>query len=110
MATIENKVPRSTFDLSHSIKTTFNVGSLVPFDVQEVIPGDTFNVNTALVARTSTMLFPVMDTAYLDISYFFVPYRLLQQNFVKLMGENPDTPYTQPVDYQVRQITSPAGG
>lgn len=110
VATIENKVPRSTFDLSHSVKTTFNVGSLVPFDVQEIIPGDTFKVDTAFVARTSTMLFPVMDNAFLDVSYFFVPYRLLQTNFVKLMGENPDTPYTQPVDYQVRQITPPAGG
>lgn len=89
---------------------TFNVGQLIPFDVQEVIPGDTFNVSTAIVARTSTMLFPVMDTAFLDISYFFVPYRLCQSNFVKLMGENPDTPYAQPVDYAIRQITAPTGG
>lgn len=110
LASIEHKVPRSTFDLSHSIKTTFNVGQLVPIDVQEVIPGDTFNVKTSYVARTSTMLFPVMDTAFLDVTHFFVPYRLLQKNFVKLMGENPDTPYTQPVDYQIPQITSPDGG
>lgn len=109
-ASLENRVPRSIFDLSHSVKTSFNVGVLVPFDVQEIIPGDTFKVNTAFVARASTFLFPTIDNAFLDYSYFFVPYRLLQDNFVKLMGENPDTPYSQPVNYQVRQITAPAGG
>lgn len=80
LAQLEHSTPRSTFDLSHSHKTTFNVGLLVPIDVQEIYPGDTFKVSTSFVARTSTMLFPVMDTVYLDYSYFFVPARLLQKN------------------------------
>lgn len=81
--------PRSKFDLSHSIKTTMNVGDLVPFYVQEVYPGDTFKVDSTFVARSTTpFLKPVMDNLFMDKYYFFVPARLVWDKWQVLMGEN----------------------
>ena len=60
------EIQRSTFDRSSSYKTSFNVGDLIPFYVDEVLPGDTFDITTAKVVRSQTMLTPVMDNIYLD--------------------------------------------
>ena len=64
---------RSTFDRSSSIKTSFNAGDIVPFFLEEVLPGDTFNVKSSKVVRMQTLLTPMMDNVYLDTYYFFVP-------------------------------------
>lgn len=61
---------RSTFDRSCSVKTSFNVGDIVPFFLEEVLPGDTFNVRTSKVVRMQTLLTPMMDNVYLDSYYF----------------------------------------
>lgn len=92
---------RSKFDLSHRIKTTFNVGELVPFDVMEVLPGDTFNVETNTLARLQTLITPLMDDLYLDFFYFFVPNRLVWEHWKQFNGESenawiPETTYTVP--------------
>lgn len=80
---------RSRFDLSHTHKTTGNVGDMIPFLCQEVYPGDTFKVDTNFVARTTTpFLKPVMDNLFADMYYFFVPSRLVWDNWEVLMGEN----------------------
>lgn len=79
--------PRSQFDRSHGIKTTFNAGYLIPVYVDEALPGDTFNLRMAAFARFATLEFPIMDNVFLDSHFFAVPLRLLQTNFVKLMGE-----------------------
>jgi hypothetical protein len=93
-------IPRSSFDRSHGVKTTFDSGFLYPFFVDEALPGDTFNLNTAGFARLSTPIYPVMDNIYLETFYFAVPIRLIWDNFVKMMGEqdNPadSTDYTTP--------------
>lgn len=81
-------IKRSIFDLSHGHKTTFNEGELVPILVQEILPGDTFNIDTGYVIRMNTPLKPVMDTAYLDLYYFFVPNRLVWDHWPEFMGEN----------------------
>ena len=81
-------IKRSIFDLSHGHKTTFNEGELVPILVQEIIPGDTFNIDTGYVIRMNTPIKPVMDTAYLDLYYFFVPNRLVWDHWEEFMGEN----------------------
>lgn len=80
-------IPRSRFDRSHGVKTTFDSGYLVPFFVDEALPGDTFNLQTAGFARMATPLYPVMDNLYMDTFYFAVPLRLIWNNFVKMMGE-----------------------
>jgi len=80
-------VPRSRFDRSHGLKTTFNEGDLVPVYVDEVYPGDTFNMNMTAFARLATPLHPFMDNMFLDVFFFFVPNRLVWDNFKKFMGE-----------------------
>lgn len=83
-------IPRSSFNRSSGYKTTFNAGYLIPFFVDEVIPGDTHNLKTTAVLRFATLLFPLMDNVHVDIHYFFVPMRLLQNNFERLMGYQPN--------------------
>lgn len=80
-------IQRSTFDRSHAYKTTFDAGLLIPILVDEVLPGDTFNVKSTAFARLATPLKPVMDNMYLDTHYFFVPYRLVWDNWQAFMGE-----------------------
>lgn len=99
---------RSTFNRNSSVKTSFNVGEIVPFYIDEVLPGDTFNVNTSKVVRLQTLLTPLMDNLYLDTYYFYVPNRLLWEHWKHLNGENTANAWTQNVDYEVPQITSPA--
>lgn len=84
-------VPRSVFDRSHGYKTTFNGGYLVPFFVDEVLPGDTFNLKCSLFARLSTPIVPFMDNLHLETFFFYVPNRLLWDHWENFMGqqENP---------------------
>lgn len=93
---------RSSFDRTHQHKTTFDAGKLIPFYVDEVLPGDSFNVNTTLFGRLATPLHPIMDNMFLDTHYFYVPNRLLWDNFKKFMGEQ-DNP-TDSVDFLVPQL------
>lgn len=83
------KHSRSRFDLSHSHKTSINAGDLVPFLVQEIYPGDSFDIDSKAVVRaTSAFLKPVMDDCFLDMFYFFVPNRLIDNRWQAVMGEN----------------------
>ena len=66
-------IQRSRFDRSHSHKTTFNTGALIPVSVDEVLPGDTVTVDFSHVTRMTTPIAPVMDNAALDVYAFFVP-------------------------------------
>jgi len=83
-------IPRSTFDLSHGVKTTFDADYLIPMGVWDVIPGDSWNCKTTIVARLATPLHPLMDSLYIDTFYFFVPYRIIWENFEKFMGAQTD--------------------
>lgn len=86
------QIPRSRFNRSHGYKTTFDAGYLVPFFVDEVLPGDTYNLNATLFARVATLISPIMDNMYIDTFWFYVPERLVFANFQKMLGEqeNPD--------------------
>lgn len=79
--------PRSAFNRSFGCKTTFDAGYLVPFYIDDVMPGDTFTCNTTAFARLNTLLAPIMDNVFLDTHFFFVPFRLVWSNFRKFMGE-----------------------
>lgn len=94
-------IQRSKFDRSQDIKFTFNVGELIPFYVDEVLPGDTFDITTSIVCRLQTLLTPVMDNLYLDTYYFFSRNQLVLDNWPKVMGESdkawlPENTYTVP--------------
>jgi len=101
------EVPRSVFNRSHGYKTTFDSGDIVPFYVDEALPGDSFNLSATIFARMSTPIYPIMDNMFLDVFYFSVPLRLIWDNFQKFMGETVD-PYDpeSSTDYEVPQIVA----
>ena len=71
-------ISRSKFDLSHVWSGTFNAGQCIPcFAYSDVLPGDTFKISTQIVIRSTTPVAPVMDQAYADIYYFFVPHKMV---------------------------------
>lgn len=103
-------IDRSKFNRDSSVKTSFNVGDLIPFYIDEVLPGDTFQVRTSLVARLQPLVTAPMDNLYLDTYYFFVPNRLVWEHWRELNGENTESAWIPQTEYQVPQITAPTGG
>lgn len=101
------QIPRSKFNRSHGLKTTFDSGYLVPIFVDEVLPGDTFSMDCTLFARVATLISPIMDNMYMDTFWFFVPERLLFDHFQAMCGEQ-DNP-TDSTDYLFPTVKSPTG-
>lgn len=101
-------VPRSAFRIQTAHKTTFNAGDLIPIYVDEILPGDSFNLKATIFARLATPITPVMDNLWCETFYFFVPNRLVWTNWKKFMGEqnNPG----DSTSYIIPTSTSPAGG
>ncbi len=83
-------IPRSSFDRSHTHKTTFDAGILIPILVDEALPGDTFNLKMTAFARLATPIVPIMDNMYMDTHFFAVPYRLVWENWEKFNGAQDD--------------------
>lgn len=89
---------RSRFSMNHDNKTSFNVGELVPLDIIEVIPGDTFNCKMNAVIRASTSFIrPIMDNLFMDIYHFFIPYRLLYDKSEQVFGKASPSMYVDDV-------------
>lgn len=104
-------ISRSKFDRSFTHKTTFDAGELIPiFCDTTIMPGDTVKMKMSEVVRMTTPITPVMDNANLDLYFFFVPYRLIWNHFKRFMGENDTAPWIQEVEYEIPQISFPAGG
>jgi hypothetical protein len=104
-----NQVPRlditrSRFKRRQDVKLTMNAGQLIPFYVDEVLPGDTFSIDQAAIIRMTTPIFPVMDNCYLDVYYFNVPCRILWEHFKRFMGENDTGPWVQTQEYTIPQV------
>lgn len=102
------EIPRSVFDRSFTTKTAFNSGYLIPVFFDEVLPGDTFDVNCSFFTRLATPVVPIMDNLWLDSFFFFVPYRLVWDHWTSMHGErkNPQ----DSVDYICPTVTAPNGG
>ena len=81
------KIPRASFDRTHTHKTTFNAGLLIPVMWDEIYPGDTVVMRPTFFGRLATPIQPVMDNMYLDVFWFFVQNRIIWENWVKMMGE-----------------------
>ena len=103
-------IERSIFDRSSSHKTSFDVGELIPFFIDEVLPGDTFNVTTSCVVRLQTPLTPIMDNLYLDTYYFYVPNRIVWSHWKEFMGENSSSAWIPESEYNVPRLVPPAAG
>lgn len=104
------EIQRSTFDRSHGYKTSFCAGDIIPFMVDEVLPGDSFNISTSKVVRSQTMLTPIMDNMFLDTYYFFVPNRLVWKHWREFCGENREGAWAPTVEYTIPSIAPPTGG
>jgi len=101
-------IPRSSFDCQSTHKTTFDAGYLVPVYVDEVLPGDTFKLNMTAFARLATPLYPLMDNMVLDSFFFFVPNRLIWNNWEKFMGQQ-DNPGDS-ISYVIPTCDTPDSG
>lgn len=84
-------IPRSSFNRSHGVKTTIDCDYLYPVLIDDIVPGDTFNMDMHFFARlASPLLHPLMDNLYFESFSFFVPYRLVWYNFEKFHGAQDD--------------------
>lgn len=101
-------IPRSSFVIQKAHKTTFDSGYLVPIYVDEVLPGDTFNLQMTVFARLATPIVPVMDNLTMDSFFFFVPYRLVWNHWEQFMGQQANP--SDSISYVIPQQVSPAGG
>lgn len=98
------KASRTRFNRDQTVLTTFDSGKLIPFYVDEVLPGDTFSVDTAAIIRMTTPKYPVFDDAFIDFYYFYCPNRILWDKFKQFMGEVEETPWMPTKEYKVPQI------
>lgn len=96
-------IPRSSFKIETAHKTTFDAGFLIPVYVDEVLPGDTFKLKMTAFARMSTPIFPIMDNLHLDSFFFFVPNRLVWDNWQKFMGERTPDPSSS-ISFTIPQV------
>lgn len=103
-------ISRSKFQRNSEHKTSFNTGDLIPIYIDEVLPGDTVKINLANITRMTTPIYPVMDNAFIDTFFFFVPNRLLWKHWQEFWGENNQTHWEQKIEYEIPQIKAPAGG
>lgn len=103
-------ISRSIISRDHSVKFSFNVGDVVPFMCDDILPGDTVTIDTSKVVRLQPLVAPIMDEVFLDTYYFFVPYRLLWNHWINFMGENTASAWEPSVEYSVPQVEVPTGG
>jgi hypothetical protein len=97
------KTPRSSFKRDHVVKTTFDAGLIVPIYLDEVLPGDTHSLRASMFGRMATPLRPLLDNLFMDTFFFFVPTRLVWDNWQKFNGEQ-DNPGDS-TDYSIPTIT-----
>lgn len=103
-----NDVPRSTFATQHTVKNAFDADYLIPIHVDEVLPGDVHDGSVTIFARLNNLIFPLMDNMTVETFFFFVPNRLVWDNWQKFCGEqkNPG----DSIDYIIPTLPCPSGG
>lgn len=100
-------IRRSKFKMPFRHLTSFNTGDIIPIFHKEVLPGDTFQLNESMVVRMTTPIAPVMDNAWIDTYYFFVPRRLVWDHWREFMGENTQDAWTQETEYRIPRVYPP---
>uniref|UniRef100_A0AAU8AX54 Major capsid protein n=1 Tax=Dulem virus 117 TaxID=3145594 RepID=A0AAU8AX54_9VIRU len=101
-------ISRSKFSRDSSLKTSFNVGQVIPIYFDEVLPGDTFQMKTNYVCRMQPLVSSPMDDLWLDVYYFFVPNRLVWDHWEEFMGANKTSAWYPTVEYSIPQLTIPS--
>lgn len=82
-----SKIPRSMFKRDYTYRTTFDSDYLIPIFIDEILPGDDVNIKMTAFTRMSTPQKPLMDNLYQETAWFFVPMRLVWQNWEKFQGQ-----------------------
>ncbi len=103
---VDIDIKRSTFSRRAERLTSFDAGKLIPLYVSEILPGDTVKMNVDFLCRSLTPLTPVMDRAFIDIHFYFVPNRLVWTHWKEFMGENTSSPWVSATEYSVPQLSS----
>lgn len=106
-------IPRASFKRNYTYKTTFNAGQLIPIVLDEVLPGDTFNLKLSSFARVlSALKYPIMDNLYMDFQFFYVPVRLVYDDYEKFFGSSagPEGKWQYDDSHLMPGITAPQGG
>lgn len=103
-------IRRSKLKMPFRHLTSMNTGDIIPIFHQEVLPGDTFSLNESMIVRMTTPIAPVLDNAWIDTYYFFVPRRLVWEHWREFMGENNNDAWTQETEYTIPKTTAPEGG
>lgn len=98
---------RNSFDCSYSHKMTMNVGNWYPVYCQPVQPGDSFKCTADFVSQcTSSFVRPLLDNLFVDMYFFFVPYRLVMNDWEKVVAGAEPSDYSAPVEVQVPTLVS----
>lgn len=106
-----NSIPRSKFPMMQKHTFTCNMGDIIPFFIySDVLPGDTWNLSTTIVARLQTPKYPTMDVLVADTYWFSQLWRNLWRHTNEFFGENTAGAWKQTTEYTVPQITAPTGG
>lgn len=96
-------IPRSSFRMEKAYKTTFDADYLYPILCEEVLPGDSFHGKFTAYVRTQTLLYPILDNLHLETFFFFVPNRLVWDNWHKFQGEKKSPADT--IDYTIPTVS-----
>ena len=99
--------PRSTFDRSHSHTTAIADDVVVPIFRTEILPGDTIDLNMSSFVRMNPTLAPLMSNVWQDVHFFFVPWRLVWDNWQRFNGEQDDP--GDSTDYLIPQVATTLG-
>lgn len=110
LAPIDLDMGRSVFRRNNKHLMTVNAADLNCCYIDDVLPGDTFSLDMGAAIRMTTPIFPVMDNAFVDVWFYFIPQRLVWEHWKEFMGENNLTAWEQPNEYNVPQIAAPEGG
>lgn len=103
-------IRRSKLKMPFRHLTSMNAGDIIPIFHKEVLPGDTFQLNESMIVRMTTPIAPVLDNAWIDTYYFFIPRRLVWEHWREFMGENNTDAWTQETEYTIPKTTAPEGG
>ncbi len=98
------QAPRSVFDRSSGFKLAIDADYLYPIFLDEIVPGDQMRMNAQLFGRMNTPIYPIMDNLFIDTFWFFVPHRILFDNFRYMLGEQ-DSPGDS-IDFTFPTMTS----
>ena len=97
---------RSVFDLSYEKKLTCDMAQLIPVMCDEVVPGDVFKIGNQAVVRFQPLVAPILHEINMYVHYFFVPYRILWDDWEDFISGGVDGQFSDPIPEWEPTITT----